>query len=152
MKTTLFYDELTCRYFRDSKEHIENCINRVNETYRGLDCYTSLNDMLNDLYIELGMGLANKNYGSSDSPREISYDDLFIHEVNPETNSKENDMENEKEIIDFKEFNVEATTRDFTDPITLVFTTSEGKDIKFTLTKTNAKTMIKFLKAAVKLV
>jgi len=153
MDNQIFYDELTCRYFRSSREHIEQAIKKVNEVWKAKGITQgmySFNDVLNDFYKELGISLIDPNYGAFDPPRELYYDDLSIHEVNPETVSrKENKME--KKAIEFEEFNVEVTTKSVCDPIMLLFKVSSDEEITFSLSKGNAKTMIKFLKAAVKL-
>lgn len=145
-----FYEGLTCRYFTISKERLERAIDYYNSQIRAGIADTE--GAIKGLYASLGLWVPENISMSTKSRDEFTMDDLMIREVeDPETNNSTKEMEMEKKVIEFEEFNVEVTTKSVCDPITLLFKVSGDEEIEFSLSKDNAKTMIKFLKAAVKL-
>lgn len=155
-----FYDQVTWKYFKDTREHIDNVLDHVN-VMRASGYITSEAQAMAHIYAELGImnyDEAQRKFStyvlpSLDWKNEISYDDLMIKEVakRPETKNDISKEENEmnETRIDFEVFNVTINSDE--NSVILRFK-RDGEDISFALSEGNIDTLRRWLKIAKKII
>lgn len=157
-----FYDQVTRKYFKDTREHIDHVLSEVNAMLEA-DCTITAEQAMAQIYAKLGImnyDAALRAFGTYVpfwewtiyEVDEIKYDDLMISEVakRPETKndiSKENEMNETR--TDFEVFNVTINSDE--NSVILRFR-RDGEDISFALSEGNIDTLRRWLKIAKKII